>query len=163
QPVDDCKTQAETIAAVRRTARELVELAEYTLPFVCRNAGPGIADIDAQLRPAVAATDHHPAALRVAHRIGYEIKHDALEQDGISQYPGCARYREQSQPLLARCFGEGVFDEAKQVFNGKRCGIWLEDSGLKLGHIEQRLEHLVHRAHRLVDARYQPIALRRVG
>src|SRR5262249_50570294 len=74
KPVDDCKTQAETIAAVGRTARELVELAEYTLPFVCRNAGPGIADIDAQLGTAVAATDHHPASLRVAHRIGYEIK-----------------------------------------------------------------------------------------
>src|SRR5262249_48201644 len=111
QPVDDCKTQAETIAAVRRTARELVELAEYTLPSVCRKAGPGIADLDAQLRPAVAATDHHPAALRVAHRIGYEIKRDALEQDGIARYPGFARDHAQSQPLLARRIGEGGFDE----------------------------------------------------
>ena len=91
QPVDDCETQAETTAAVRRKARELVELAEYTLPLVCRNAGPGIADIDAQLRPAVAAADHHAAALRVAHRIGHEIEHNALEQDGIARYPGVAR------------------------------------------------------------------------
>src|SRR5262249_60200795 len=107
----------ETVGAARRTGRELVELAEYTLPFVCRNAGAGIADIDAQLRPAVAATDHHPAAFGVAHRIGHEIKHNALEQDGIARYPGFARDHAQSQPLLARRIGDGGFDALEQPFD----------------------------------------------
>ena len=130
--------------------------------MIHRNAGAGIANIDAQLCGAAAATHHDTAARRVAHCVAHQIEQDAFKQDRIAAHPRAAWHDAQAQALFVRRFGERRFDTVEQSLHGKLGRICLQDAGLKLGHVEQRLEQLVHRRHGRVDARDQPFALRRL-
>src|SRR5215510_3581115 len=89
QALDDGKAEAEPAVAV--FAREPVELAEDVAPLVFRNPRPAIADLDAKLIASPATADNDPARGRVAHRVGDEVEHDALEQDEVAPDPDAAR------------------------------------------------------------------------
>ena len=49
QPLDDCETETETLAALARGIVELMELLENRLKLSFGNADPGVPDLDAQL------------------------------------------------------------------------------------------------------------------
>ena len=162
EPVDDGEAETEPAAAVRPRARQPVELAENAPPLVLGNAGAGIADVDAQLIAAAAAADHDAALFRVAHGVGDKVEQDALQQDRVARHPGVARDNAQAEPLLARRVGEGGLDAIEQPGERELGEVGLEDAGLELGHVEQRLEQVVHRSDRGVDAADQAAALGRV-
>src|SRR6516225_10891033 len=102
EPINDGKAEAQPHLAIRSRGRQLVELAEYALPLILRNAGAGIANIDAQLRSAAAATHHDTAARRVAHRVAHQIEQDAFKQDRIAAQPRAAWHHTQAEALLVR-------------------------------------------------------------
>jgi len=70
--------------------------------LILRNAGAGIANIDAQLRNAEPATHHYTAARRVAHGVAQQIEQDAFEQDGIAAHPRATWHDAQPKALLVR-------------------------------------------------------------
>ena len=119
EPINDGKAEAEPRLAIRSRVRQLVELAEYALALILRNAGAGIANIDAQLCGAAAATHHYTAARRIAHRVGHQIEQDAFKQDRIAAHPRAAWHDAQAETFLVREFGERRFDAVKQPLHGK--------------------------------------------
>src|SRR5215813_7527927 len=106
EPINDGKAEPEPRLPIRSRGRQLVELAEYALALILRNAGAGIANIDAQLRGAAAATHHDTAARRVAHRVAHQIEQDAFKQDRIAAPPRAAWPDAQAKTLLVRELGE---------------------------------------------------------
>jgi len=70
--------------------------------LILRNAGAGIANIDAQLPSAEPATHHYTAARRVAHRVAHQIEQDAFKQDRIAAHPRAAWHDAQAEALLVR-------------------------------------------------------------
>src|SRR4249920_1256162 len=87
EPINYGKAEAEPHLAIRSRVRQLVELFEYAMALILRNAGAGIANIDAQLRSAEPATHHYTAVRRVAHRVAHQIEQDAFKQDWIAAHP----------------------------------------------------------------------------
>ncbi len=162
QAVDDRESEAEPGAAIRLPAPELVELAENVPLLILRNAGSAIPYVDAQPIAAVAAADHNTAVRRVPHRVGYQVQHDSFEQNEIAAHPGAARYHPQAQPLLTRGLGKRRFYPLEQTLDGKLGQIRLEHACVEPGHIQERLEQLVHRAHGGVDPRDEPAPFRRI-
>ena len=57
---------------------------------------------------------------------------------------------------------EGCLDALQQPCDRKLGRVGLEDAGLQLGHVEKRLEQLVHGANRRIDTGDEPAALGRV-
>src|SRR6516225_4947359 len=119
EPINDGKAEPEPRLAIRSRGRQLVELAEYALALILRNAGAGIANVDAQLRGAAATTHHDTAAKRVAHRVAHQIEQDAFKQDRIAAHPRPAWHDAQAESLLVRQGGECRFDAIEQPLHGQ--------------------------------------------
>lgn len=78
--------------ATRLRTRELVELTEYVALLILRYARAAVPYVQSQPFTAVATADHHPAASRVAHGVGYQVEKDSFEQNEIGADPGTARH-----------------------------------------------------------------------
>src|SRR4249920_2097989 len=102
EAINDGKAEAEPHLAIQSRVRQLVELAEYALALILRNAVAGIANIDSQLRSAAATAHHDTAARRVAHRVAHQIEQDAFKQDRIAAHPRAAWHDAQAEALLVR-------------------------------------------------------------
>jgi hypothetical protein len=108
--------------------------------LILRNAGAGIANIDAQLRNAEPATHHDTAARRVAHCVAHQIEQDAFKQDRIAAHPRAAWHDAQAEALLVCQCGERRFDAVEQPLHGQIDRICLQDACLELGHVEEGLK-----------------------
>src|SRR4051812_24940279 len=97
EPLDDCKAQTETRAAVAFPRSNLVELAENIRSLILGNADTAVPDFDAQLPAETAAADNDSAAARVTNRVGNEIEQYPLKQNKIAAHPCAARHDSQLQ------------------------------------------------------------------
>ena len=107
EAVDDGKPKAETGAPVAIRFAQAIELAEYFVVLIGRNADARVPHLDAQLIAAFTAADQHAAAARIAQCIGDQIEDDLLQQDKVTLHPGVARQRPERELFLPRCAGEG--------------------------------------------------------
>src|SRR6185369_7927133 len=102
ESVNDGKAEPEPRLAIRSRGRQLVEFAKNAVALILRNADAGIANIEAQLHCAAAATHHDTAARRVAHRVAHQVEQDAFKQDRIAAHPRAAWHDAQAEALLIR-------------------------------------------------------------
>src|SRR6202035_4119948 len=130
EAIDDGKPEAETGAPVAIWFAQAIELAEYLVVLVGRNADAGVPHLDAQLIAALAAADQHAAAARIAQRIVNQVENNLLQQDEIAAHPGVAGQRPERELFLPRRPGEGRLgvrqylpDRKNRYVDGGRAGI----------------------------------------
>ena len=90
QAIDDGKAEAKPAtkpSAVMLRIATAVELAEYLLTLVIRNAGPCIPDFNAQISAAPANADQNTSAGDVPDRIGHQIEKDLFEEQEVTANP----------------------------------------------------------------------------
>ena len=84
EAIDDGKPEAETGAPVAIRLAQPIELAEYLVVLIGRNADAGVPHLDAQLIAALAAADQHAAAARIAQRVLNQVENDLLQQNEVA-------------------------------------------------------------------------------
>src|ERR1700678_2979545 len=119
QAINDGKSKAEPGAPVAVWFAEPIELAEYFPALVLRNSRARIPHLDVQLSAAFPATHEQPSMRGVAHRIGYQIEQDALEQDEVAAHPGGGAGYSQRQSLFLHRPGERALDLRQQLRHRK--------------------------------------------
>src|SRR5258708_2750221 len=162
QAIDDCKAEAKPTtkpSAVMLSIVTPVELAEYLLALVIRNARPCIPDFDAQISAALATADQNTPAGGVPDRVGGEIEKDLLQEHEVSANP-CVRWNDSKiQSGLLCGAGKGRPKPIKQPRHGKLGNVRRQRAGIEPGNVEQRLEQLVHHGDRGIDALDDPLPL----
>src|SRR5229473_2583800 len=162
QAIDDSKAEAKPTtkpSAVMLRIVTPVELAEYLLALVIRNARPCIPDFDAQISAALATADQNTPAGGVPDRVGGEIEKDLLQEHEVTANP-CVRWNDSKiQSGLLCGAGKGRPKPIKQPRHGKLGNVRSQRAGIEPGNVEQRLEQLVHHGDRGIDALDDPLPL----
>ena len=130
--------QAEPEAAVDGAAAAFaLELLEDRLAAAGRNAGAGVADLDANAVAAAARAEQHAAAPRVAQRVGDEVLQDALQQQGVGADIGAARPDRQLEAAGGGDRREFLAQRRKNLFEFDDGEVRPHRAGVELRHVEQ--------------------------
>src|SRR5258708_11652035 len=153
--IDDGKAEAKATtkpSPVMLRIATPVELAEYLLALVIRNARPCIPDFDAQILAALATADQDTSAGDVPDRVGHQIEKDLLQEHEVTANP-CASWNDSKVQAGVLCSaGEGRLDPLEQPCHRKFGDVRRQSAGIEPGNIEERLEQLVHHGSRCIDA-----------
>src|SRR5436190_1338973 len=82
---------------------------------------------------------------RIANRVGRQVQHDSFEQDEVTVDPCIAGHDPQPKRFLARGVRESRLQPGEKIIDGKSGEVRLENVGVELRDIQQRVEQLVHR------------------
>src|SRR6266436_7228435 len=162
QAIDDGEAEAKPTtkpSAVMLLIAKPIELAEYHLALIIRNAWPRIPDFDAQISAAFATADQNASAGNVPHRVGHQIEKDLLQKHEVTAHPRVIWNDAKVQSGLLCGPGEGRLDPIEQLGHRKFGNARRQRAGIKPGNIEQRLEQLVHHSDRSIDVLDEPLPL----
>src|SRR5215468_11121536 len=134
QAIDDGKAEAESTAkpsAILLRIITPVELAEYLLALVDRNAGPGIPDFDPQIRAPRASADQNAPVGDVADRVRRQIEKNLLQEHEIAANPRVSWNDAKLQTGVLRGTGEGRVDPFEQSCHRKFGNIRRQRAGVE--------------------------------
>ena len=103
-------------------------------------------------RPRTPATDQNAAAAGITDRVGNQIAQDALEQNRIAVDTQRPRPHPQLQSAAERVGLELLFEARQHRFQSERVHARLDHARVELADVEQRVEQILQRFDRSVDA-----------
>jgi len=142
--LDHRQADAGTLPAARSgTTRQLGEPLEHARVVLGGDTDAGVADGEAELRPAVGQADHDRTAPGVLQRVGEQVEHDALVhvaiEDGMAGQVRAVDHELQPGALHRR--GERRSQRPGERADLDDAGLRTEPAGLHPAEVEHRVHH----------------------
>ena len=129
-----------------------MELLEDGETMLLGNPWAGVPDLDMHC-PAMSTTaEQHLSAPRKLFGVRQQVAHYLLEQPRVAPHDACARHDTPLKALSSHMIAEVRVEMLEQLIQRKALDISMDDAGLELIDVEERVQHSRHDADRSVEA-----------